>query len=82
MSTQQTVITYVIRRALQHLVDLLELILIGSFAGFTIFLGLPIVLLGISDRVRGFLNAFAVGILMFLIVDVFGHAWDTTTVAA
>lgn len=64
------------------MVDLLELVLLGSFAGFTIFLGLPVVLLGISDRVRGFLNAFAVGILMFLIVDVFSHAWDTTTSAA
>ena len=59
--------------------DILELALLGSLAGFTIFLGLPIVLLGISDRVRGFLNAFAVGILLFLIVDVFSHAWDTTT---
>ena len=64
------------------MVDFLELTLLGSFAGFTIFLGLPIVLMGISDRVRGFLNAFAVGILMFLIVDVFSHAWDQTTTAA
>ena len=64
------------------MVDFLELALLGSFAGFTIFLGLPVVLMGISDRVRGFLNAFAVGILMFLIVDVFGHAWDQTTAAA
>ncbi len=64
------------------MVDFLELFLLGSFAGFTIFLGLPVVLLGISDRVRGFLNAFAVGILMFLIVDVFSHAWDQTTAAA
>ncbi|HUI23513.1 MAG TPA: ZIP family metal transporter [Nitrososphaerales archaeon] len=61
------------------MVDVLELVLLGSFAGFTIFLGLPIVLLGISDRMRGFLNAFAVGILMFLIVDVFSHAWTQTT---
>jgi zinc transporter, ZIP family len=69
-------------RAGSNLVDILELVLLGSFAGFTIFLGLPIVLLGISDRTRGFLNAFAVGILMFLIVDVFSHAWDQTTAAA
>jgi ZIP family zinc transporter len=62
--------------------DVLELVLLGSFAGFTIFLGLPVALLGISERVRGFLNAFAVGILMFLIVDVFSHAWDQTTNAA
>ena len=61
------------------MVDLLELVLLGSVAGFTIFLGLPVVLFGISDRTRGFLNAFAVGILMFLIVDVFGHAWEQTT---
>jgi ZIP family zinc transporter len=61
------------------MVDILELALLGAFAGFTIFLGLPVVLMGISDRVRGFLNAFAVGILMFLIVDVFSHAWTQTT---
>lgn len=61
------------------MVDFLELVLLGSVAGFTIFLGLPVVLLGISDRARGFLNAFAVGILMFLIVDVFSHAWEQTS---
>jgi ZIP family zinc transporter len=58
--------------------DILELILLGAIAGFTIFLGLPVALLGISDRTKGFLNALAVGILLFLIIDVFGHAWDTT----
>lgn len=62
--------------------DVLELALLGSIAGFTIFLGLPVALLGIGDRVRGFLNAFAVGILMFLIIDVFSHAWDLTTASA
>lgn len=60
----------------------LELVILGSTAGFTIFFGLPVALLGISDRIRGALNAFAVGILLFLIVDVFGHAWDLTTQAA
>jgi zinc transporter, ZIP family len=64
------------------MVDVLQLTLLGSFAGFTIFLGLPVTLLGIGDRSRGFLNAFAIGILMFLIVDVFGHAWDITTTSA
>lgn len=64
------------------MVDIVELSLLGSFAGFTIFLGLPVVLLGIGDRTRGFLNALAVGILMFLIVDVFSHAWDQTSAAA
>jgi ZIP family zinc transporter len=64
------------------LVDVLELVLLGSIAGFTIFFGLPVALLGISDRVKGFLSAFAVGVLLFLIVDVFSHAWDLTTAAA
>jgi zinc transporter, ZIP family len=59
--------------------DLVELVLLGAVAGFTIFLGLPVALLGISDRTKGFLSAFAVGILMFLIVDVFSHAWDLTS---
>jgi zinc transporter, ZIP family len=66
----------------RSLVDVLELVLLGSAAGFTIFLGLPVALLGVSDRVRGFLNAFAVGILLFLIVDVFSHAWEETTATA
>jgi ZIP family zinc transporter len=64
------------------LVNVLELVLLGAMAGFTIFLGLPVALLGISERAKGFLNAFAVGILMFLIVDVFGHAWGLTTGSA
>ncbi len=61
------------------MVDVPELVALGSIAGFTIFFGLPVALLGISDRIRGFLNAFAVGILLFLIVDVFSHAWDLTS---
>lgn len=64
------------------MVDFLELILLGSIAGFTIFLGLPVALMDLGDRTKGFLNAFAVGILMFLIVDVFSHAWNLTTAAA
>ncbi|MDA4119870.1 MAG: hypothetical protein OK436_04725 [Thaumarchaeota archaeon] len=64
------------------MVDLLELVLLGSVAGFTIFLGLPVALLGIGDRIRGLLNAFTVGILLFLIVDVFSHAWNLTTISA
>jgi ZIP family zinc transporter len=75
------VITYVMSTPtdFRFMTDILELALLGAFAGFTIFLGLPVVLMGISDRIRGFLNAFAVGILMFLIVDVFSHAWTQTT---
>ena len=31
---------------------------------------------------KGFLNAFAIGILVFLIIDVFSHAWESTEEAA
>jgi len=54
------------------------LLLLGSIAGFTIFLGLPLaVLQNVSSKKKGFLNAIAIGILVFLIIDVFGHAWDS-----
>ena len=62
--------------------DLLEIILLGAIAGFTIFLGLPVVLLAANGRLKGFLNAVAIGILVFLIVDVMGNAWNSTTAAA
>ena len=64
-------------------IDYPQLLLLGAFAGFTIFLGLPLaVAQGVSPRKKGFLNAFAVGILIFLIVDVLGHAWESTADAA
>ena len=59
-----------------------QLIFLGTFAGLTIFLGLPIAVLRVSSIVKGFLNAFAVGILIFLIVDVLSHAWQFTEDAA
>ena len=31
----------------------------------------------VSPKKKGFLNAIAIGILVFLIIDVFGHAWDS-----
>jgi len=61
--------------------SLLELLVLGAVAGFTIFLGLPVVMLGSSERIKNGLNAFATGILIFLIVDVFAHAWESTTTA-
>ena len=36
----------------------------------------------VSLKKKGFLNAFATGILIFLIVDVLSHAWTTTADAA
>jgi zinc transporter, ZIP family len=59
------------------LIDYAELLVLGATAGFTIFLGLPLALLqGVSSRKKGFLNALSIGILIFLIIDVFSHAWD------
>src|SRR6266571_7969418 len=60
-----------------ELVDYVQLLALGATAGFTIFLGLPFaVLQDFDSRKRGFLNALSIGILIFLIVDVFSHAWD------
>ena len=51
----------------------------GAVAGFTIFLGLPLALLQhLSSTKKGFLNAFALGILIFLIIEVISHAWEAT----
>jgi ZIP family zinc transporter len=65
------------------LIDYWQLLLLGAIAGFTIFLGLPLaVLQNLSLKKKGFLNAFAIGILVFLIIDVFSHAWESTEEAA
>lgn len=51
--------------------------MLGAIAGFTIFLGLPLARLqNVSPKTKGFLNAIAIGILVFLIIDVFSHAWE------
>jgi ZIP family zinc transporter len=54
-----------------------ETVLLGALAGFTIYLGLPfgrLQLLG--DKTRVALAMFAVGVLAFLFVDVFEHAFE------
>ena len=57
-------------------------VLLGAIAGITILFGLP---LGRIQRpmpaLRQFLNAVAIGILVFLIWDVFTHAWEPIDVA-
>ncbi len=64
------------------MIDYWQLLLLGAIAGFTIFLGLPIaVLQHLSAKKKGFLNAFALGILVFLIIDVFSHGYATTSSA-
>jgi ZIP family zinc transporter len=48
---------------------------LGAIAGGTIFLGLPIARMRALPRpVQGFLNAFATGILVFLLWDILSHA--------
>jgi len=65
------------------LIDYWQLISLGAIAGFTIFLGLPLAILqNLDPRKKGLLNAFALGILIFLIIDVFGHAWEAAEESA
>ena len=50
-------------------------IALGALAGGTIFIGLPIARVrGLPKVVQGFLNAFATGILVFLLWDILAHA--------
>src|SRR5919197_3015053 len=54
-----------------------ETVLLGALAGFTIFLGLPVGRVQLlSTRTRVALAMFSVGILVFLLVDVLGHAFE------
>src|SRR5947209_20400369 len=47
----------------------------GAIAGLTIFLGLPVGRVrGLDVRLQGFLNAVAVGVLIFLLVDILSKA--------
>jgi ZIP family zinc transporter len=53
-----------------------ETVILGALAGFTIYLGLPFGRLQLlSRRMRVALSMFAVGVLAFLFVDVFEHAF-------
>ncbi|MDE1851840.1 MAG: hypothetical protein KGH69_04100 [Candidatus Micrarchaeota archaeon] len=63
------------------MIDYLQLLVLGAIAGFTIFLGFPVALMNVSPRKKAFLSAVAIGILVFLVVDVFGHAWETVSAA-
>ena len=50
-------------------------VLLGAIAGGTIFLGLPVARMhGLPKPVQGFLNAFAAGILVFLLWDILTHS--------
>jgi ZIP family zinc transporter len=57
-------------------VSFAETVVLGALAGFTIYLGLPFGRLQLlSDRARVCLAMFSVGVLAFLMVDVFEHAF-------
>ena len=52
-----------------------ETLVLGTVAGLTIFLGLPIARLRVlTPRYLALLSSVAVGVLMFLFVDIVGHA--------
>src|SRR5512144_2830202 len=54
----------------------------GAIAGFTIFIGLPMGRVrSRAPRLKAWLNALAIGILIFLVWDVLAHAWDPIDVA-
>jgi ZIP family zinc transporter len=57
-------------------------VLLGAFAGATIFVGLPVARVkGLPKTIQGFLNAFATGILVFLLWDILSHAGDPVSKA-
>jgi ZIP family zinc transporter len=57
-------------------------IALGAIAGATVFLGLPVARMkGLPKSVQGFLNAFATGILVFLLWDILDHAGGPVTAA-
>src|SRR5919206_1835590 len=53
----------------------LQTVILGGLAGLTIFLGLPVARLRLASRqYLSLLNAFAIGILLFLFIEVMEHA--------
>src|SRR5260221_9639595 len=54
--------------------SLIQTVILGAIAGFTIYLGLPICRVkGLSDKFRSFLSMLSTGILFFLFLDIFGN---------
>jgi zinc transporter, ZIP family len=65
------------RRICEVAVSTEQILILGAIAGLTIFLGLPIGRLrSPMPRVQAFLNAVAIGILVFLLWDVLANALD------
>ncbi|MCU7820457.1 ZIP family metal transporter [Kitasatospora sp. DSM 101779] len=56
-----------------------QVALLGAVAGVTVFLGLPVARLRRpAPRLRAALNAVAIGVLLFLLWDILGAAWEPT----
>jgi len=63
-------------------VDPMQTVVLGAIAGATIVLGLPLGRLRTtSPTTRTFLNAVAIGVLVFLLWDVLAHAWEPVDTA-
>jgi len=61
----------------EEILSYLQTVILGGIAGLTIFLGLPMARLRAgSDRYLALLNAFAIGILLFLFVEIMEHAFE------
>ena len=59
-----------------------QIVMLGAVAGLTIFLGLPLGRIRAPmPRLKVFLNALAIGILIFLLWDVLTNAWDPADAA-
>jgi len=59
------------------MVDFIQLLALGAIAGFTIFLGFPLIISKtIGNITRGFLNALAAGILVFLLIEIISDTWE------
>lgn len=48
-----------------------ETVILGIIAGVTVYLGLPVAALRVSERRQGILTGFAIGVLVFLLVEIF-----------
>jgi zinc transporter, ZIP family len=60
----------------------LQTVLLGTVAGFTIYLGLPFARMkNLSRGLRAFLNSLATGILVFLLWDIISKAVEPITIA-
>jgi ZIP family zinc transporter len=56
--------------------------LLGAIAGLTIFLGLPMGRVRTrTPKLKAWLNAVAIGVLIFLVWDVLAHAWEPVDAA-